>query len=43
MTDSQRSQALLRKASWLSFWVGVGMLAIKVWAWWLTRVVGDPQ
>ena len=37
MTDSQRSQALLRRASWLSFWVGVAMLAIKMWAWWLTR------
>ena len=40
MTDSQRSQALLRRASWLSFWVGVAMLAIKTWAWWLTRSSG---
>ncbi len=28
---------LLRRASWLSFWVGVLMLLIKVWAWSLTQ------
>ncbi|MCB1229063.1 MAG: cation transporter [Verrucomicrobiae bacterium] len=33
--DKQRP--LLRRASWLSFWIGVLMLAIKVGAWWLTR------
>ncbi len=44
MTDSQRSQTLLRQASWLSFWTGVAMLAIKVGAWWVTRssaILGD--
>jgi cation diffusion facilitator family transporter len=30
-------QAILRRASWLSFWVGVLMLGIKSGAWWLTR------
>lgn len=30
-------QAILRRASWLSFWVGVLMLGIKSAAWWLTR------
>ncbi|MEM7602917.1 MAG: cation diffusion facilitator family transporter, partial [Verrucomicrobiota bacterium] len=36
--------SLLRKASWLSFWVGVLMLAIKGTAWWQTRstaILGD--
>ncbi len=28
---------LLRRASWLSFWIGVLMLAIKGTAWWLTQ------
>ncbi len=44
MTDSQISQAILRRASWLSFWMGVLMLAIKAGAWWLTRssaILGD--
>ena len=31
------SQTILRRASWLSFWVGVLMLGIKTSAWWLTR------
>ncbi len=37
MYDSQSSQKLLRQASWLSFWIGVLMLAIKSVAWNLTR------
>ncbi|MDP4583573.1 MAG: cation diffusion facilitator family transporter [Verrucomicrobiales bacterium] len=37
MYDSQRSQRLLRQASWLSFWIGVVMLTIKSAAWYLTR------
>ncbi len=34
---SPQHRSLLRRASWLSFWVGVVMLAIKLTAWWLTR------
>ncbi|MCB1092112.1 MAG: cation transporter [Verrucomicrobiae bacterium] len=30
-------ESLLRRASWLSFWVGVVMLGIKTVAWFLTR------
>lgn len=37
MYDSQSSQKLLRRASWLSFWVGVVLLGIKATAWHLTR------
>lgn len=37
MYDSQSSQQLLRRASWLSFWIGVLMLAIKSAAWYLTQ------
>lgn len=37
MTDSSANRQLLRRASWLSFFVGVLMLAIKMGAWWLTR------
>lgn len=38
MTEKPRnSRRLLRQASWLSFWVGIAMLAIKTGAWWLTR------
>lgn len=37
MTPSDRSQTILRRASWLSFWTGVAMLAIKATAWWVTR------
>jgi len=36
MYDSQISQGLLRQASWLSFWIGIVMLAIKSAAWYLT-------
>ncbi len=34
MSDSRR---VLRRVSWLSFWIGVLMLLIKGGAWWLTR------
>ena len=37
MYDSLSSQRLLRRASWLSFWIGVVMLAIKTAAWHLTQ------
>ena len=38
MTQGSRdNRKLLRRASWLSFWVGVTMLAIKSAAWWMTR------
>lgn len=33
----QGHRRVLRRASWLSFWVGVLMLVIKAGAWWLTR------
>lgn len=35
VTKSQRP--LLRRASWLSFWIGVLMLGVKMGAWWMTR------
>lgn len=45
MSDAHRpADTLLRRASWLSFWVGVLMLAIKGFAWWVTRssaILGD--
>ncbi|MDF1823093.1 MAG: cation diffusion facilitator family transporter [Verrucomicrobiales bacterium] len=37
MSDDRSSPVLLRKASWLSFWIGVLMLFIKMAAWWQTR------
>lgn len=37
MKDTGSAQKLLRRASWLSFWIGIVMLAIKTTAWRLTR------
>ncbi|MBP6603666.1 MAG: cation transporter [Verrucomicrobiales bacterium] len=37
MYDSHSSEIFLRRASWLSFWIGVLMLGIKVAAWHLTK------
>lgn len=36
-TVTPRQRALLRRASWISFWIGVLMLGVKLGAWWLTR------
>lgn len=45
MTEATDDTArLLRRAIWLSFWIGALMLLIKVGAWWLTRsaaILGD--
>ena len=44
MSELQRSPDLLRRATWLSFWVGVFMLAINVTAFLFTRsssILGD--
>ncbi len=44
MADVPSSSRLLRQASWLSFWVGVAMLLVKLLAWWRTQstaVMGD--
>ncbi len=37
MPSPHSAQILLRRASWLSFWVGIGLLGIKAAAWWITR------
>src|SRR5690606_35418918 len=37
MNNSGCGQKLLRRASWLSFWIGVVMFAIKTTAWQLTQ------
>jgi cation diffusion facilitator family transporter len=44
MEGAASNPSLLRRASWISFWTGVLMLAIKVGAWRLTRssaILGD--
>lgn len=35
--DETEKQQLMRRAGWLSFWVGVLMLVIKAAAWWITQ------
>ncbi|MDF2377612.1 MAG: cation diffusion facilitator family transporter [Verrucomicrobiales bacterium] len=37
MITDRASPSLLRKASWISFWIGVLMLIVKMTAWWQTR------
>ena len=37
MPELPPDAALLRRASWLSFWIGGLMLVLKCTAWWMTR------
>lgn len=42
--EESDAHRLLRRASWISFWTGVVMFAIKAGAWWATRssaILGD--
>ncbi|MEM6278813.1 MAG: cation diffusion facilitator family transporter [Verrucomicrobiota bacterium] len=42
--NDRENPVLLRKASWISFWIGVLMLVIKGTAWWRTQsaaILGD--
>lgn len=34
--EAREKPQVLRRASWLSFWIGLLMLVIKLFAWWLT-------